>query len=60
MDKETGFICALKILNKAVIKEEDILGPLIQEIKIQFYLNHPNIVRAYGYFSDSENVYLML
>jgi len=28
------------------------LDQFIQELKIQLYLNHPNIVKMYGYFSN--------
>lgn len=30
------------------------------EIKIQTFLNHPNALKMYGYFSDKKNVYLLL
>lgn len=30
------------------------------EIKMQFYFNHPNILKLYGVFNDQENVYLIL
>jgi hypothetical protein len=29
------------------------LDQFIQELKIQLYLNHPNIVKTYGYFSNA-------
>ena len=32
----------------------------MQEIKISLYLNHPNIVKMYGCFSDADNIYIML
>lgn len=30
------------------------------EIKMQSFFNHPNILKLYGFFDDSENVYLIL
>jgi serine/threonine protein kinase len=33
---------------------------LLMEIKMQFYLNHPNILKLYGIFKDEENIYLIL
>lgn len=27
---------------------------------MQFYLNHPNILKLYGVFHDEENIYLIL
>lgn len=35
-------------------------GQLIQEIKIQMYSNHPNILKMYGFFSDENKIYLLL
>ena len=32
---------------------------LVREIKIQFYLQHNNIINLYGFFYDSECVYLL-
>jgi aurora kinase, other len=36
------------------------LNRLIQEIKIQSSLSHPNILNLYGYTADAEKVYLLL
>ncbi len=30
------------------------------EMKMQLFLNHPNILKLYGYFDDSANIYLIL
>ena len=32
----------------------------IMEIKLQLYLNHPNVLKLYGAFDDNENIYLIL
>lgn len=32
----------------------------MREVKIQLYLDHPNIVKLYGLFHDRENVYLVM
>jgi hypothetical protein len=32
----------------------------IQEMKIQLFLNHPKLVKLYGYFSDVENIYMLI
>ena len=58
--RASGFLCALKAVSKARIREENIEEPFIREIKIQMYLNHPNIVKLYGFFADEENIYLVL
>lgn len=36
------------------------LDQFIQEIKIQQFLNHPNLVRIYGYFADTEHFYMLI
>lgn len=30
------------------------------EIKLQMFMNHPNILKLYGVFDDSKNIYLVL
>lgn len=36
------------------------INQIIREIKIQMYLNHPNLIKLYGYFSDDYNIYLLM
>lgn len=36
------------------------VAQLTQEIKIQAFLNHPNIVQLYSVASDEQNIYLVL
>lgn len=36
------------------------MDQFIQELKIQLFLNHPKLVKMYGYFSDSEYFYLLV
>ena len=45
------------------IKKEDVrlmMDQFIQEIKINMYCNHPNIVRMFGFFSDTLHFYIMM
>ena len=44
---------------KATITEE-VKNQLIYEIKIQSFLDHPNIVKLYAFFSDQEHIYLVM
>lgn len=52
-------IVALKEISKVFLIEQDMIDLLFNEIKILSLLNHPNILKLYGVFSDSENVYLV-
>lgn len=56
--KKTGFVCALKKIKKELVKH--MMDQFIQELKIQLFLNHPKLVKMYGYFSDSEYFYLLV
>jgi serine/threonine protein kinase len=59
-EKKTNFICAIKIIEKQQLKEEEITEQFIRELKIQLYLNHPNIIKLFGYFDDAANIYIIL
>jgi serine/threonine protein kinase len=50
----------MKIIKKSTIKEEKVEEQLVRELKIQFYLHNKNIVALYGFFQDTESVYLLL
>lgn len=55
-----GFICAMKVVQKNQIREDNIIHQFIREIRLQSYLQHENIAQLYGYFCDSERVYILL
>lgn len=52
-------IFALKKIYKADISE-DLKVQLIHEIKIQMFLDHPNIIKLYTFFSDDAYLYLLM
>lgn len=56
----TGFALAIKVINKKELKESEMQAQLVQEIKIQMYSNHPNILKMYGFFHDESKIYLLL
>ena len=33
---------------------------IVMEIKLQTYMNHPNVLKLYGHFHDAKNIYLIL
>jgi len=45
-------IVALKILNKKKIMSDGLLTQFIRELKIQTFLDHPNIIKTFAFFSD--------
>jgi aurora kinase len=56
--KKTGMLVGIKEIKKESLKH--MLDQFIQELKIQSYLDHPNIVKLYGYFAEKENFYLVM
>lgn len=59
-DKKLNFIVALKIMKKSALQQPNAQEQILREIKIQSYLNHPNILKLYGFFDDEEKIYLIL
>ncbi|ONH67559.1 Spindle assembly checkpoint kinase [Cyberlindnera fabianii] len=59
-DKTTGFVCALKVMEKKELMEYKVEKQFRREVEIQSNLRHENILRLYGYFHDSARVYLIL
>lgn len=59
-EKRTNFITAIKVLDKASIRQMKAQKQVIREIKIHSYLNHKNIIKLYGVFHDEEKVYMIL
>jgi serine/threonine protein kinase len=62
----TGFIAALKVIRKIDIdglkkhEKDQMVNQLIREIKIQMFLDHPNLIKLYSYFQDEYNIYLLM
>lgn len=52
-------MCAIKKMPK-IFEEQSILEQLIRQIKIQSFLDHPNICQLYTYFMEDEHIYLIL
>lgn len=58
--KPSEFICALKVMDKNELEKLKLEKNLRREIEIQSLLDHPNICKLFGYFIDSERIYLIL
>ena len=48
---------ALKMMDKNIILKYQLITLVKTEIEIQTRLNHPNIIKMYGYFYDINNIY---
>ncbi|KAK9388891.1 kinase-like domain-containing protein [Lipomyces mesembrius] len=60
-DKATGYVCALKVMEKKELIHFKVEKQFRREIEIQSNLSrHPNILRLYGHFHDSSRVFLIL
>jgi len=59
-ERNTKYICALKVLFKSQLSKAGVEYQLRREIEIQSHLRHANILRLYGYFYDENRVYLIL
>lgn len=59
-EKKTNFIVAIKVLDKASIRQMKAQKQVIREIKIHSYLNHRNVIKLYGVFHDEKKVYMVM
>lgn len=57
---KSNTLYAMKQIKKETIIKNKMQDQLLIEIKMQFYLDHPNILKLYGVFSDEEHIYLIL
>lgn len=57
--RRTGFLYAMKTIQKDRIEKEKLMPQVLREIKISSFVCHPNIITMYGYFDDEENLYLL-
>ena len=54
VNKETGEVCAVKVIDKKKIDDDRTLRKLETEVKIQAACNHPNILRLTGVYDDED------
>ena len=57
---KTNSVFAMKQIKKQTIIKNKMQDQLLMEIKMQFYMNHPNILKLYCVFNDKQNIYLIL
>lgn len=59
-EKNTGFVCALKVMHKSELQQGKVEKQTRREIEIQSHLAHPNILKLYGHFHDSKRIFLIV
>lgn len=42
----------MKVVNREVLRVQNVESQFTQELKLHSFLKHPNIVEIYGYFAD--------
>ena len=55
-----GLLCAVKVIPKKLIVEENMLEQIVRELKTQSFVNHPHVLKIYGYFEDLLNFYIVM
>ena len=60
MLKDTKKIYALKVIDKSILKNEEEIKNIINEVKIMNELNSPNLLKLITNFEDENNIYIIL
>lgn len=58
--KHSKYMVALKVIFKVQIEKYKLHHQLSREMEIQTSLDHPNVLRLYGWFHDDERIFLIL
>jgi serine/threonine protein kinase len=58
--KKTNIVYAMKIVEKAMLKQTNMVEQMVNEVKIMYSLNHPYILKLYNHFEDDLKIYLVL
>ena len=60
MFKETKKVYALKVIDKSILKNEEEIKNIINEITIMNELDSPNLLKLITNFEDENNIYIIL
>ncbi|KAI1186283.1 serine/threonine-protein kinase [Nemania serpens] len=58
--RQSGYICALKVLRKDEIAREGAEVHVRREIEVHSNLRHPGVLGFYGWFHDTHRIFLIL
>lgn len=56
----TNRVFALKEINKKLIRDSQMETQIVNEIKIMYSLDHPNIIKLINHFEDDTNCYMVI
>lgn len=59
-ERRSGFLFALKVLDKRQLVKHNVEHQVRREIEIQSNCRHENILRLYSFFHDADRIYMML
>ena len=59
-EKEHKFVVAIKVLSKKQIVNCNVVSQIRREIEIHTHLDHPNILKMYGFFWDERKIYYII
>ncbi|KRX00888.1 Protein kinase-like domain [Pseudocohnilembus persalinus] len=59
-EKTNNYLMALKVMEKSKIHEMNLVDQTMKELKIHYYLDHPNILQCYGYFPTQTQLIMAL
>ncbi|KAM5347048.1 hypothetical protein ACJ41O_010053 [Fusarium nematophilum] len=58
--RDSGFVCALKVLNKDEITRGNAEVHVRREVEVHSNLRHPGVLGFYNWFHDSRRIFLIL
>ncbi|BFU22416.1 protein kinase putative [Entamoeba histolytica] len=58
--KKYDYVCALKVIFKRQLQKCEMGIQMKREIELQSHLNHPNILKLFGFFEDKNRWFLVL
>eukprot|EP00930_Biecheleria_cincta_P018152 TRINITY_DN14232_c2_g2_i1.p1 TRINITY_DN14232_c2_g2~~TRINITY_DN14232_c2_g2_i1.p1 ORF type:complete len:721 (-),score=164.14 TRINITY_DN14232_c2_g2_i1:26-2155(-) len=60
LHRKSSKVFALKAIDKRRVRDHNLQAQLLEEVKTQMHLEHPNLLRCITYFEETDTVYLVL
>ena len=58
--KKTGDVYVIKVLDKASLKAQNLIGQLNLEIKIMYKVHHPHLMQLINHYEDDNNFFMIM